>query len=145
MTSRGYQDWDPGLKVSNCGWWLLIHSRYVVVMWWLDYAIILGWQVKPPPVSGFRNWAIERQLVLVGFQGSVVIITKQTGDEPALGLTLGQLGQLPRLELVGVDQDCGDAHQQTVPHVQHADHLIIRRSKKCLHMLRSDHRELAKS
>ena len=52
------------------------------------------------------------------------IVTEEARDEPALrGLALGQLGQLPGLELVGVDQDSSDGHQQTVPHVQDADDL----------------------
>ena len=52
-------------------------------------------------------------------------VAKEARNAPALrGLTLGQLGQLPRLELVGVDQDGGDGHQQTVSHVQDADDLL---------------------
>ena len=51
-------------------------------------------------------------------------VTEEAGDEPTLrGLALRQLGQLPGLELVRVDQDSSDGHQQTVPHVQDADDL----------------------
>ena len=51
------------------------------------------------------------------------VITKQSLNEPFLGLALGQLGRLPALESVTVDTEGGQGHEQTVPHVDNADNL----------------------
>ena len=61
---------------------------------------------------------------LLNFLGSRAgPVSQEAGHAPAPGLTLGQLGQLPRPELVRVDQDGGDGHQEAVSHVEDADNL----------------------
>ena len=60
---------------------------------------------------------------LVSFPSGGAVVAEQSGDEPPLGLALGQLGGLPRLELVRVNQDGGQGHYQTVSHVQNTDDL----------------------
>ena len=53
----------------------------------------------------------------------VTVETEDGGVEPALVLTLGNLGQLPGPQLVIVHQHSGQGHQQAVSHVQDADDL----------------------
>ena len=61
---------------------------------------------------------------LLNFLGSRAgPVSQEAGHAPAPGLTLGQLGQLPRPELVRVDQDGGDGHQEAVSHVEDAENL----------------------
>ena len=61
---------------------------------------------------------------LLNFLGSGAgPVSEKAGHAPASGLTLGHLGQLPRPELVRVDQDGGDGHQEAVSHVEDADNL----------------------
>ena len=53
----------------------------------------------------------------------LLVVFEQPGDEVLLGLALGELGQLPVLQPVGVHQQGDEGHQQAVPHVQNADNL----------------------
>ena len=50
-------------------------------------------------------------------------VAVKPGHKPASGLALGELGQLPRPQLVRVDQDGGQGHQEAVSHVEDADNL----------------------
>ena len=61
---------------------------------------------------------------LLGFLDSRASpVAVKPGNKPASGLALGQLGQLPRPQLVRVDQDGGQGHQEAVSHVEDADNL----------------------
>ena len=61
---------------------------------------------------------------LLSFLGSGASpVAEEPGHEPSSRLALRQLGQLPRPQLVRVNEDCGEGHQEAVSHVEDADNL----------------------
>ena len=54
---------------------------------------------------------------------SLLVEPPQAGDEELL-VALGDPAALPGLQLVGVDEQGEDGHQEAVPHVPDADSLV---------------------